>query len=67
MGLVQLQFKKSRVKSEPLLGNGTACPGALHKVVLTLKKRAPSQVYQVHKSDFVGILKVEPAHSIRYN
>ena len=67
MGLVQLQFKKSRVKSEPLLGNGTACPGSLHKAVFTLKKRARSKVYQVHKSDFVGMLKVEPAHSVRYN
>lgn len=67
MGLVQLRFKKGRVKPKLLLGNSTACPGALHKAVLTLKRRSWSKVCQVNKGDFVGMLKVEQAHSTSYN
>lgn len=51
------------MKPELLLGNSTADPGGLQKVVFTLKNRSCSKVCQVHKSDFGGMLKVGPAYS----
>lgn len=56
--------EEHRVKPELLLGNITACPGAPQKVVFNLKNIPWSKVCSLHKSDFVGMLQVEPAHSI---
>lgn len=53
-----------RGKPTMLLGNVPACPGAPQKVLFNLKKIPRSKVGEFHESDFVDMLKGEPAHSI---